>query len=245
VSKTGASKFQQRIFNLSAAVFAILFSITAFGTPAELNPKLSAIKIKNFGHINDKYYRGAQPKGQDYTDLATLGVRAVVNLTNGDGPKDEQALVERAGMKYYQIPMSARVKPTAANISDFLKIANDPANQPIYVHCAGGRHRTGVMTAVYRMTQDRWTADQAFSEMKSYDYGPVFLHPEFKSFVYDYSGHIDRTPPVMTAQEKPAVPGSATVTAINVAPAKSNETVVPAQSSAPAKTDETAPVANQ
>jgi hypothetical protein len=42
------------------------------------------------------------------------------------------------------------------------------------------------MTAVYRMTQDGWTADQAFKEMKEYDFGPAFLHPEFKRFVYEY-----------------------------------------------------------
>ena len=39
----------------------------------------------------------------------------------------------------------------------FLKIVNDPKNQPVYVHCVGGRHRTGVMTAIYRMTVDKWS----------------------------------------------------------------------------------------
>ena len=68
----------------------------------------------------------------------------------------------------------------------FLQLVNDPANQPVYVHCAGGRHRTGVMTAVYRMTSDGWTADRAFKEMKDYKFGADFLHPEFKKFVYGY-----------------------------------------------------------
>ena len=56
----------------------------------------------------------------------------------------------------------------------------------MYVHCVGGKHRTGVMTAVYRMAQEGWTSDQAFKEMKRYKYGADFLHPEFKKFVYDY-----------------------------------------------------------
>jgi hypothetical protein len=42
------------------------------------------------------------------------------------------------------------------------------------------------MTAVYRMTQEGWTAAQAFAEMKQYKFGADFLHPEFKQFVYDY-----------------------------------------------------------
>jgi protein tyrosine/serine phosphatase len=67
-----------------------------------------------------------------------------------------------------------------------MTLVTDPANQPVYVHCAGGRHRTGVMTAVCRMTHDGWAAEQAFKEMKQYKFGADFLHPEFKKFVYAY-----------------------------------------------------------
>jgi hypothetical protein len=42
------------------------------------------------------------------------------------------------------------------------------------------------MTALYRMTREGWTADRAFKEMKQYRYGPDFLHPEFKRFIYGY-----------------------------------------------------------
>ena len=42
--------------------------------------------------------------------------------------------------------------PTAQEIAAFMKIVTDPESQPVYVHCVGGRHRTGVMTAIYRMT---------------------------------------------------------------------------------------------
>ena len=42
------------------------------------------------------------------------------------------------------------------------------------------------MTAAYRMAQDGWTADRAFSEMKQYKFGADFLHPELKKFVYAY-----------------------------------------------------------
>ena len=56
----------------------------------------------------------------------------------------------------------------------------------VVVHCVGGKHRTGVMTAVYRMTNDGWSADQAFREMKQFNFGLDFLHSEFKKFVYGY-----------------------------------------------------------
>jgi protein-tyrosine phosphatase len=144
------------------------------------------IGIDNFGRISATYYRGAQPQGRDYADLAKLGVKTVINLTSDDALAEEPGLVTAAGMRYVAMPMTTRVAPTAAQLAQFLEIVNDPARQPVYVHCVGGKHRTGVMTAVYRMTKDAWSADQAFSEMKKFKFGAAMLHPEFKQFVYRY-----------------------------------------------------------
>jgi tyrosine-protein phosphatase SIW14 len=145
----------------------------------------SSIRIENFGSINKSYFRGAQPEGRDYRDLAALGVKMVLDLQK-DGVAEEAALVEAAGMKFLRIPMTTHVAPTPEQVALFLKHVSDPANQPVYVHCAGGRHRTGVMTAVYRMTIDGWSAERAFAEMKKYKFGADFLHAEFKEFVYGF-----------------------------------------------------------
>jgi protein tyrosine/serine phosphatase len=144
------------------------------------------VRIDNFGRVSDHYFRGAQPLGNDYADLAALGVKTVINLTSFDAQADEPTRVEAAGMKYVALPMTTRVVPTPEQLATFLQIVNDPAHQPVFVHCVGGKHRTGVMTAVYRMTQHSWTSDQAFKEMKKYKYGFDFLHPEFKKFVYGF-----------------------------------------------------------
>jgi protein tyrosine/serine phosphatase len=159
----------------------------AVAVPAAAHPSSSSpVDIDNFGQVSATYYRGAQPSGHDYAALAALGVKTVINLASDDATPDEQALSEQAGMKYVQIPMTTHQAPTAAQQAQFLQIVNDPANQPVYVHCVGGRHRTGVMTALYRITQNGWTGDRAFQEMKQYKFGADFLHPEFKAFVYDY-----------------------------------------------------------
>ena len=144
------------------------------------------IRIDNFGRISDTYYRGAQPEARDYADLAALGVKTVINLTSFDALPEEPGMVAKAGMAYVALPMTTRVAPTPEQLAQFLEIVNDPANQPVYVHCVGGKHRTGVMTAVYRMTQHSWTADQAFNEMKKFKFGSSMLHPEFRRFVYGY-----------------------------------------------------------
>ena len=147
---------------------------------------ISSIRIDNFGQIASTYFRGGQPDGRDYADLAALGVKTVINLTSDDAKTNEPTMVAQAGMVYEQIPMTTHRPPTAAELDRFLGIVNDAARQPVFVHCVGGRHRTGIMTAVYRMAQDGWTADQAFSEMRKFKFGAAFLHSEFKNFVYAY-----------------------------------------------------------
>ena len=168
------------------AYTAALLLALAVASPAAASADLSTIKIDNFGRVNDNYYRGAQLDGRDYADLASLGVKTVLDLTGDDVDPSERGLAERAGMQYVHMPMTTHEPPTAAKLAEFLSIVNDPAKQPVYVHCVGGRHRTGVMTAAYRITEDGWTADQAFKEMKQYNFGADFLHSEFKEFVYGY-----------------------------------------------------------
>jgi tyrosine-protein phosphatase SIW14 len=158
-----------------------------------------AVRIDNFGRVDSTLYRGAQPEGRDYADLKALGVKTIINLTSDDAEPNEKAMTEGAGMTYVQIPMTTHTPPTSAQLGEFLRIVNDPANQPAYVHCVGGRHRTGVMAATYRMTHEGWTADRAFAEMKQYNFGADFLHPEFKDFVYRYRA--DASAPVATTVE--------------------------------------------
>lgn len=157
---------------------------------AQQSEKVRKAQIKNFGCVNDAFYRGAQPKERDYSDLAALGVKMVIDLQQ-DGESNEQRLVEAQGMKFQRIGMSDRSKPSFEQAELFLKLVNDPGNQPVYVHCKGGRHRTGAMTAIYRLTHDGWTADQAFVEMKKYDFDYGFGHTPLKRFVYDYYSSID------------------------------------------------------
>jgi tyrosine-protein phosphatase SIW14 len=164
---------------------AALLGISLLTVPAAAQ-ELSSIRIDNFGQVDASYFRGAQPKGSDYADLAALGVKTLINLTSDDADADEAAAAERAGLKYVAIPMTTRQAPTDEQLATFLSIVAEPANLPVYVHCVGGRHRTGVMTAAYRMTHDGWDSGRAFAEMKKYKFGADFLHPEFKTFVYGY-----------------------------------------------------------
>jgi tyrosine-protein phosphatase SIW14 len=182
-----------------SAMFALSVAIPAAAQNVAAVSAAPRIHIDNFGKINAKYYRGAQPQGRDYADLAALGVKTVIDLTDDDGEASEPAMVKSAGMQSIKIPMNGHVPPTPAQLAQFLKIVNDPASQPVYVHCVGGKHRTGVMTAAYRMVNDGWTSDRAFSEMKQYKFGADFLHPEFKRFVYSYKPEPKGSVPTVVA----------------------------------------------
>jgi protein tyrosine/serine phosphatase len=178
-----------RVHVIAAFASALLFGGQALaGTPH--------ISIDNFGKVNNNYYRGAQPKGADYKDLATLGIKTVIDLQI-DGPSNEAGQVKAAGMNFYRIGMTTSKAPTEAQVAQFLEIVNNPANQPVYVHCAGGRHRTGTMTAVYRMTNDGWTAQQAYNEMKQYHFEGFLDHPALRNFVYAYTPIAPKQPAVL------------------------------------------------
>jgi len=171
---------------IGAAITIVLAIGTAAVAKRHSDPAFSNINIRNFGKMDNRLYRGAQPNESDYKDLKTLGVKTVVDLT--DSPKSyEKRDVEALGMRYVNIPMSDSSYPKAEQINAFLKLVNDPSTGTMYIHCAGGRHRTGVMGAVYRFNVNHWNLDQAYAEMKDYDFYTRFGHGDLKTFVEDYS----------------------------------------------------------
>lgn len=163
------------------AVLSFIFAtaITGFG-------QQTSVKIKNFGQMDDRFYRGGQPKEEDYKRLAAIGINTIIDLRN-DPTDYEKRDAEAAGMRYVNIPMSDKDYPTTASINQFLKLVEDPSTGKFFVHCAGGRHRTGVIGAVYRVNLYNWNYDQAYAEMKKYDFYTRWGHGKMKDFVRDYA----------------------------------------------------------
>jgi protein tyrosine phosphatase (PTP) superfamily phosphohydrolase (DUF442 family) len=143
------------------------------------------IKVKNFGQMDDSFYRGAQPKPADYKDLKALGIKTIIDLRD-DPSKYERPEAEALGMRYVNIPMSDKDRPKNEQIAAFFTIADDSANAPFYVHCVGGRHRTGLIGALYRYNKYGWDYDAVYREMKNYDYYSRWGHGAIKDFVLDY-----------------------------------------------------------
>ncbi|MFY9610424.1 MAG: dual specificity protein phosphatase family protein [Blastocatellia bacterium] len=166
------------------SMFFFVGVATAGGKRA--NAKAATLKIDNFGQMDERFFRGAQPDEDDYAELAGLGIKTIIDLT--DKPTSyEKRSAEALGMRYISIPMSDSRRPASEQIEQFLKLVDDPATGKFFVHCIGGRHRTGVLGFVYRMNHYGWSFDQAYSEMKQYDFYTRFGHGDLKDFVKEYA----------------------------------------------------------
>ena len=167
------------------AAVALIFSLSALAFGKSKNVKFPNVKIKNFGQMDDRFFRGARPDDNDYAALAALGVTTIIDLTDNSRQYEEPA-VKAAGLHYVNIPMEDKSTPNMDQINQFLKVIDDPATGKFFVHCAGGRHRTGVVGAVYRFTYDKWNLDQALAEMDQYEFGSGYGHGKQRDFVREY-----------------------------------------------------------
>ena len=174
-------RFSPALITSLALVFAL--SAIAFANGKEAN--FPNVKIKNFGQMDQRFYRGARPTDSDYPALKALGITTIIDLT--DNSKEyEQPAVEAAGLRYVNIPMVDKSYPSMEQVNEFMKVVDDPATGKFFVHCAGGRHRTGVVGAVYRFNHNQWNYDQVMTEMNQFEFGSGMGHGKQKDFVKDY-----------------------------------------------------------
>ena len=177
---------------VTAAVLIPGLAFVSFGQISKTAEAFPNIKIKNFGQMDANYYRGGQPKIDQYQSLKDLGITTVIDLRN-DAELYEKPSVEALGMKYINIPMDDAEYPGESTIATFLKEINDPANGVMYVHCKGGKHRAGVTGAVYRFNKYGWNYDQAFAEMERFNFDKSWGRKVMKTFVQEYAAKMEHS----------------------------------------------------
>ena len=173
---------------ITAAIALLAAIATVAISKGNSDAAFSNIKISNFGQMDERFYRGARPKQKDFQALKDLGIQTVIDLT--DNTPQEKGYVEALGMTYVNIAIPDKKDPTNEQIAQFLKLVNDPATGKYYVHCAGGRHRTGVMGAVYRFNNYQWNFNQVYAEMQNFDFYTSNGHSGQKRFVESYAQRI-------------------------------------------------------
>jgi protein tyrosine/serine phosphatase len=175
--------------------------------------QVPGVNLDNFGVVDGRIYRGEQPKANQYAELKAIGIATVVDLRD-DAKAYARTSAEAAGLKYVNIPMDDHDIPTDEQIATFLATVTDEGVGKVYVHCAGGRHRTGATIATYRMAVGGWTIDQAYGEMKAYDFYTRFGHGGYKDYVYDYYKRLKADP---ASVPTPSTLRSAETAAVTVA----------------------------
>src|SRR5262249_38235245 len=115
-------------------------AITASATAQEAQPQPGQAQqvppIRNFLKINDQFCTGGQPRMEALEPLKAEGVKSIINLrTPGEHrAEEEEAKAKELGLRYYNIPVVFR-DPKPEQADEFLKLTDDPANRPAFIHC--------------------------------------------------------------------------------------------------------------
>jgi tyrosine-protein phosphatase SIW14 len=142
-------------------------------------------------------YRSGQLTGDGFREaFHRFGIKTVINLQEEardpyvpnsfwerptsyiDAPGTRESDICAAnGVKYVSLDggILERLDGDAGSrpplVEDFLKVVADPKNQPVLIHCKAGLHRTGFMTAVYRMEFEGKGKAEAVRELRANGFG--------------------------------------------------------------------------
>ncbi len=123
--------------------------------------------VPNLYKVSDTLYRSAQPSKEGMKNLKAAGVETVINLRSLHSDHDEIGDTELA---YEHIYMKAW-HPEEEDAVRFLQIVTNPIRAPFLVHCQHGADRTGTMCALYRVTVQGWSKEEAIEEMMQGGFG--------------------------------------------------------------------------
>lgn len=123
-------------------------------------------QLPNLYRVDDGLWRSALPLQPDAATLRALGIHTVVNLRPRSDPPwfvDADIAIRHVGIDTWDVD--------EAQVLEVLRIAIDPAQRPVLIHCTHGADRTGLMIAAYRMVVQGWAEQDAEREMIRGGYG--------------------------------------------------------------------------
>jgi tyrosine-protein phosphatase SIW14 len=167
----------------------------------------------------EKFYRCGQLTSSGFREaIAQYGIKTVINLQDEnpdpvlpDGyfhskPEvPESELCRQLGARYILLNFDLPTRDKAPLehpkvIDEYLKILDDPASYPILLHCKAGLHRTGLLTAIYRMEYERWPVGEAMRELRANGFGD-FAATSANDYIYAF---LELYQPRWRKREKPA-----------------------------------------
>jgi len=152
--------------------------------------------IRNFDQVDAHVYRGAQPTGEGFRYLASIGVKTVIDLReSGARARAEEHVVTESGMAYLNVPMTGLTPPTEEEVLRILPIMESASKGAVFVHCKRGADRTGAIVAAYHIDHDHWDNARALDDARAH--GISFFQLPRRDF-------IERFRPLTIAAERAA-----------------------------------------
>jgi protein tyrosine/serine phosphatase len=174
-----------------AGLVLLLGTAAAQSPPAAPRPDLWAVPIAlegvpNLHRITPTLYRSEQPTALGFRNLEKMGIRTVINLRAFNSDDDE---IEGTALR------AERVRILTWNVGDdhvidVMRMLRNADNGPFLIHCQHGADRTGLMSAMYRILEQGWSADEALAELTGGGYG---YHAVWKNILrYVRSADVDK-----------------------------------------------------
>lgn len=166
-------------------VLPLLWLAALLASAAQAQSALPSTDLPKFVKVTDSLYRGAQPTEEGFRRLKELGIKTIINLRAEDelGFSEKEA-VERLGLQYHNVALPGLSRPGDEQVAQVMGIIEAPENGPVFIHCRRGSDRTGTIAAIYRISHEGWTAEQALAEAKRY--GLSWAEFGMRRYITDY-----------------------------------------------------------
>jgi uncharacterized protein (TIGR01244 family) len=142
--------------------------------------------VTNFAQVETTVACGGTIKPEAVAELKQRGFKSVFDLQlpdeRGADVTAESNAAKAAGMTFVHVPFTPS-SPDPSSVDKFLKAISDPANEPAFIHCAGGNRAAGFWF-IKRVLVDRWDTDRAMKEAEALGLSSAPM----KQFVLDYVG---------------------------------------------------------
>jgi protein tyrosine phosphatase (PTP) superfamily phosphohydrolase (DUF442 family) len=163
-----------------------------------------------------RFYRSGQMTASGLREtIDRYGIKTVLNLQHenpdphmpetwlGEPAVHESEVCREFGVRYVLMTPDVLPQPNDLSkqppvVADYLKLLDDPASYPILIHCKAGLHRTGRLTAIYRMEYEGWSTGDALRELRDNGYGYA-MSSEADDFIIQFVKNY-------TPRAKPAPP---------------------------------------
>lgn len=125
--------------------------------------------VKNFARLETTVACGGVITPSAVAELKDRGFKSIFDLQladeKGADVNGEAAAAQAAGITFVHVPFTP-AKPDDASVDTFVREISKPANEPAFIHCAGGNRAAGFWM-IKRALVDNWDIPRAQAEAES------------------------------------------------------------------------------